>query len=1020
MRLSWIHLASLILAIALGLPLQAQISITGTDPAQVQWNTFQTKHYQLIYAAGSDSLARVYGHLLEKWYPATGASVGYLPGEKYKKVSPVILHPYLARSNGSVVLAPRRMDLYTVYDANNPIPMPWELNLAIHEGRHLAQLQFGRDGVFKGFHYLFGEMFAGAMSGVYPSLHLLEGDAVVAETALTASGRGRTHDFLAWYRMSLDQGDRRNWYQWRYGSFNRYTPDHYAVGYLTVAGMRVFYDDPLFMKRYFQSVTAQPLRFGNLQRTMRERSGKSFRDTWNEILDRQHDIWAREDSLRGPFTPETPLLKPKKRYADYSGPVGGWAVKHSLFNPTQLVKLQPDNREMIHQTFSPSTSKLVKAGDRLYWSDIIPDARWSLKQTSRIFMLSGDVIQKITKKGRFYNPSVSDDLRLLAATEYPLEGGSRIVLFQTDSREPVRTLAIPDGLQVTETAWLGDSLAFTALSEKGTGLYRLPATGGKIETLLSPIPVKINHLRSSNGALTFTSDHNGVNNIYRFSPADGTLLQLTESHYGATDATLEDSTLVYTALTPSGHRPVSTPKRDLLYKEVCWENYHRYPVAEALSAQEAALGALPIEPDDPQPATSYVKADHLFRFHSWAPLYFDYDKIAEASFETTTQEAKFGITGLFQNDLGTFYGTAGLAYGKGDDGWRPSAHLHLTLAAWYPVFELTLHANERLNHTSRAFIVKSRTGKTIGSGIELLKESNPLLDASIQTYLPLTSSSNGWNYGFIPRMKFNITSDMFYTGYAYYAEKIDPSGQKEYELISVQHGNDVTPVVLDISARAYTYQKTAERAVFPRSGVGVEAGYRHVFQGKVAVTPTLYLYGYGYLPGLGPGQGLRLSALWQHKFFPTFGNTVFSNNWIVSKTRGLADSSISSLLGLYAPDQSRFTADYAIPFLRLDCSAFSPLVYLRNLELIPFADLNLFRYREGLKTGSVEAPDQDVLWCAGADLNLKLGNFFWLPYETTLGIRVAWNNGKDLTFLKAAGVTHVDDVYVGLMFSTNF
>ena len=59
MRLSWIHLASLILTIALGLPLQAQISITGTDPAQIQWNTFQTKHYQLIYAAGSDSLASV-------------------------------------------------------------------------------------------------------------------------------------------------------------------------------------------------------------------------------------------------------------------------------------------------------------------------------------------------------------------------------------------------------------------------------------------------------------------------------------------------------------------------------------------------------------------------------------------------------------------------------------------------------------------------------------------------------------------------------------------------------------------------------------------------------------------------------------------------------------------------------------------------------------------------------------------------------------------------------------------------
>ena len=1020
MRQSWIRLATLMLAATLALPLRAQISTAGNDPVWILWNTIQTNHYRLIYAAGSDSLARVYGRLLEKWYPATGASVGYLPGENYGKVSPVILHPYMARSNGSVALAPRRMDLYTVYDADNPIPFPWELNLAIHEGRHLAQLQFGRAGAFKGFHYLFGEMFAGAMSGVYPSLHLLEGDAVVAETALTSSGRGRTHDFLAWYRMSLDQGERRGWYQWRYGSFNRYTPDHYAVGYMTVAGMRVFYDDPLFMKRYFQSVTTRPLQFGNLQRTMREKSGKSFRDTWDEILDHQHEIWAREDSLRGPFTPETPLLKPKKRYADYSGPVGEWVIKRSLFNPTQLVKLQPDNREMVYQVFSSSTSKLVRSGDRLYWSEITPGARWTLQQTSRIRLMSGDIIRNFTKQGRFYNPSVSDDQQLLAATEYPQEGGTRIALFHTYSHELLRTLNIPNELQVVETAWLGDSLAFTAISEAGSGLYRLPALGGEIETLLPPVPVKINHLRSSNGVLTFTSDHNGVNNIYRYSPADGTLLQLTESHYGATDATLEDGTLVYTALTPSGHRPVTTSQDDLLQKAVCWEDYHRYPVADALSAQEAALGAFPVEPEEAGPVSQYVPVNNLIRFHSWAPLYFNYDKIAEASFETTTEEAKFGVTGLFQNDLGTFYGTAGLAYGEGNDGWRPSAHLHLTFTGWVPVFEINFDVNERLSHTARAYRIRSNMGKSLGSGVELLKGSSPLVEGSIQTYIPLNFSSNGWNRGFIPRMKLHLTSDKYFTGYATYTEKIDPSGQKEYELSTVPNGDSVSPVVLDISARIYSFQHTAERAVFPKAGIGLEAGYRHVFQGRVAFTPTYYLYGYGYLPGVGPGQGLRLSALWQHKDFPTDGMTLFSNNWIVTRTRGLEDSSISSLLGLYSPDQYKFTADYAIPFLRLDCSAFSPLVYLRNLELIPFADLNLFRYQDGLQAGSLKAPDEDVLWCAGADLNLKMGNFFWLPYETTLGIRVAWNNGKDLTFLKAAGVTHLDDVYVGMMFSTNF
>ena len=83
MRQSWIRLATLILAATLALPLRAQISTAGNDPVWILWNTIQTNHYRLIYAAGSDSLARVYGRLLEKWYPATGASVGYLPGENY-------------------------------------------------------------------------------------------------------------------------------------------------------------------------------------------------------------------------------------------------------------------------------------------------------------------------------------------------------------------------------------------------------------------------------------------------------------------------------------------------------------------------------------------------------------------------------------------------------------------------------------------------------------------------------------------------------------------------------------------------------------------------------------------------------------------------------------------------------------------------------------------------------------------------------------------------------------------------
>ena len=1020
MKASWIRITTLLLAAGLVLPLRAQISMAGDDPARVRWNTLRTRHYRLLYAAGSDSLARVYGHLLEKWHSATGVSVGYRPGEKYRKVSPVILHPCMARSNGSVALAPRRMDLYTVYDASNPDPLPWELNLAIHEGRHLAQLQFGRDGVFNGFHYVFGEMFAGALSGVYPSLHLLEGDAVAAETALTASGRGRTHDFLAWYRMASDQGEKRDWYQWRYGSFNRFTPDHYTLGYLTVAGMRVFYDDPLFTQRYFQSVTSRPLRLGHLQKTMRERSGKGFQDTWDDILAQQHALWAAEDVLRGPFTDETPRVKTCRRYEDYAALIpaenGLLAVKTSLFNPTVLVRIGPDGKETPVRPFSGSISKLASDGERIYWSEIVPAPRWTLEQDSRIRFIQDGTLVDLTRKGRFYNPSLSDDGQTLAATEYPLEGGSRIALF-SHAGTLLRTLDMPDTLQVVETLWDGDALVFSAVSPAGMGLYSLPSAGGSIETMLDAKPVKINHLRARDGNATFTSDRNGMNNIYRFDLRGRRLFQLTESRYGATDATLTADGLSYTALTPQGRKPVLTPADKLLQREVAWAERHRYPVADALSAQEAALGAKAIEPEEAGPAEAYCKGAHLFTFHSWAPISFDYDDIADVSFESTVRKAAPGVTGLFQNDLGTHYGTASLAYGKGDDGWRPSVHIKSTYSGWYPVFTFSLEGGERLARKAMQRKYLDTKGNTAAKGAAIHKLDDPVIYASVESYIPWGTTSGGWRRGFIPRVKFSWTNDQYSSLTETYQEipNPDPTAPKEYKYVSTEpNGITHSVFLMDFSGRAYVMRPTAERAVYPKFGFGIEGGYRMAANLLFAYAPTFYLFTYGYLPGFGPGQGLRLSGLWQHK---NREYTLYSSNAVKTQPRGFVDSDLTTLLGMYGPEQCKVSADYAIPFLRLDCSWLSPVAYIRNLELIPFADLSLIRFTEGLRAGTVEAGEWGNLWSVGADFNVKLGNFFWLPYDSTLGVRFAYNGGSSYNFLETAHTDGLSRTYVGLQFN---
>ena len=78
-------MAALVAAI-LPLCAQAQIQLfssTGNDPGRLRWSTFQTGDYQLIYPRGFDSLATVYGTLLQQYSVPLSASSGFRPNEKF-------------------------------------------------------------------------------------------------------------------------------------------------------------------------------------------------------------------------------------------------------------------------------------------------------------------------------------------------------------------------------------------------------------------------------------------------------------------------------------------------------------------------------------------------------------------------------------------------------------------------------------------------------------------------------------------------------------------------------------------------------------------------------------------------------------------------------------------------------------------------------------------------------------------------------------------------------------------------
>lgn len=185
---------------------RSQIVMTDTDSPSVKWNSVTMKDYKVIYPRGLDSLGLIYGQKLQYYNMRVGLSAGMFPNESWKKPLQVILHAYNAEPNGMVAVTPRRMELFTLMEPTASLtPLPWETLLAIHENRHVAQAEFKRKGPWKYTYWPFGELSTLGISFVYGTKALMEGDAVVTETALTRAGRGRSADFLGYYRMSFDQ-----------------------------------------------------------------------------------------------------------------------------------------------------------------------------------------------------------------------------------------------------------------------------------------------------------------------------------------------------------------------------------------------------------------------------------------------------------------------------------------------------------------------------------------------------------------------------------------------------------------------------------------------------------------------------------------------------------------------------------------------------------------------------------------------------------------------------------------------
>ncbi len=1007
----------------------AQFYSVGEEPWGQAWLQRESAHFRLIYPAVADSLAKEYILGLEAARGAVARSAGMTPGGLQKGLFPVLLHPNLSTSNGVVTWAPRRMELFTTPPAYGPEPMSWASNLCLHESRHVAQMQLGYRPKTRWLGWIFGEIWPGAAAGIYYTEAMMEGDAVLAETALSASGRGRTADFLNYYAMAWDSGDKRSWARWKGGSHKRYTPNVYAQGYMYYGGLRYLYGTDLCLGAIADQAAEHPLRVLSYKyRYIKEKTGRRLYDLVRPVGDTLYQAWHAQLLERAPFTPKRPLVRTPAYYTVYSSlvPVGGgraYAVRSGLDRASVLVCLDSAGREKTLRPFASDASRLRLTPDAkaLVWSEVYEDLRWNLRSRSvvRRMDLNTGRVRDLSRDSRWFNPAPSPDGAYLAVVEYAPDGAAAVVLLDAQTGAPQRRFRAPDGLQPVEPAWLGPEVYVSGVSEEGMGLFRIgkgqaapadgpEATGEAVwEVLLPARPVKIQDLQAVEESLSFTCDRNGVNELYFFRPDSRELFQQTSTRYGGKGYRFspDGKTLWFSAESADGTLPAVIRREDLLGRREDWDERYLHPLAEVLSAQERELALREKQPtgrdgaqtDGTMPAaemeeTSSVSASaagearpysgigRLFCVHSWAPVYVNVENALKLEYDLYYDILGVGLSAFSQNLTGTLTAGAGWCFHHDPDGgpWRHSGHVNLAVKAWYPVIEARFDIGDRSARRSQLEFYSS-DGQSAMISLRQTRMNAPYMNGNLSVSVPLSRSVGGRYFNLTPKVELQLDNDSFSASAPVY--RLSPGGEtvvgtfgiKEFSSGGFAFSGSVRP-----SVSGYVMRATPASGVYPRLGIGLQAGVSARLWHPL-FSPAAYVYAYGYLPGFFPTHGWRLTASFQagmgrksHYYHPAALNVL---------PRGLASrSALLSLIAQYNPVSGKVTAEYGLPFSFGDIDVWDGMLYIRKFIFTPHFDAAFCR--------------DGQLWSAGASLVADVKSLFRLGANFRLGLTASYSGGS--------------------------
>lgn len=907
----------------------------GLHPPSADWQQIDLPEGRIIFPKGFEDRAKRVASLIELLEAKHTQSIG----EKHYRFD-LILQTANTTINGYVGLAPFRSEFFlTPPQGQNLLSAgDWSDLLTVHEYRHVQQNSNERRGITKLASYLFGQQGWAGFSSLATPNWFSEGDAVVAETAFSKSGRGRTPAFSAPLRSLLANDIVYSYPTARNGSFKKLVPSHYPYGYALMTYARERFGNDVWKSVLHDGASYKGI-FYSFSRALRKKTDYKTHQLYQTTM---ADLKRLQDSAfvaRGPEVAGSPLGQEHKSVVDYRFPQQGYdsriyALRSGFQYRPALVKagLPGEKDEVLTYVGIQREPYVDVRGQFAVWMENRQHPRYTNLQYSEIIFYDIDSRQRrqLTTEGKYFSPSISHDEKEIVAVRHdPLAGDPLLVILDIQSGE-VKEEYLIAATSIAEPRFTreGRIIYFLHKNYNGIAIQALDRDSGNTSTVRERTTENLDHLRISPGdRLTFSSGRDGVDNVYQFNPVNGETVQLTNERIGALHPRMNQAgELYYVTPTPKGLRlrgmAIGAPGNNGLYKNLAsglnptGPSIYERPAAYA---EEAVDLSTTVEIKDYP--TSNV-SDKLFgyKLHSWA-------------LAGSQVAPGFAVQG--GNALNTIETTATVLYNTNNDELVTQAAV--SYGGWFPVVTGVAAFSER--QFTQIFPGLDTTNRLTG----------------------VTQNLNQASFGLTASVPLNWVRGEFRT-------QVVPSAGLTQFILKDRLGEELPANFTGgrIGLNASTFRRRAFQQVFSTLGATISTIYDRGF-GQEETGSRFLLRSRLQLPGLHRTHGIRLSFDYQQEN----SQNPYQYSDFFQYSRGY-NTPLSD-------DVYRLGADYQLPVLYPDIG-FLGIYYLKRIRLDVFADHGRYNLAQLREAQTINSAGVQFLF-DGTTFNVG---------DVSFGVEVAW------------------------------